>query len=64
MEIIIFILYLFLVAFTLLLINVFKPLFTAILYKIKHGDKIIINFKPFSGFFGIQRQSILVNNDS
>lgn len=58
MKIFLFLVYLILFIVSILAILIFKPLFLALLYKWKYGDKIIIQFSPVLGVFALLKQSM------
>ena len=53
MEILTIIAYLFISLVTFAVYLIFRPLFLAIMYKIKYGDKVIIKFHPITGIIGL-----------
>ena len=58
MEILTIIAYLFISLVTFAVFLIFRPLFLAIMYKIKYGDKVIIKFYPIRGMLGIFNESV------
>ena len=58
MEILTIVAYLFISLVTFAGFLIFRPLFFAIMYKIKYGDKVIIKFYPVSGIVGLLLNSV------
>lgn len=51
MDIIYLLFYSLLTIFLIIVALVFRPLVYAIFFKIKHGEKVVINFFPFFGIY-------------